>query len=316
VVIAIIGILIMLLLPAINMAREAARRANCMSNLSQLGKAAYNYSNSWKRLPPGIQGPLNPITIPISPAANDQLVGCLGFLLPQLELDALYGLLDLEYKRGKEAVSLFDVDAEGEPFWLRLNAWNYSQTRVKAFLCPSDKADAVPDPALFLGVANQDNTMNPPLCDEVLFPLPAGAANLGRTNYLGNSGRCGVTTSLWAAYAGPFTNRSKADFGRSFADGATNTLLFGEAMGGVETPRHSYSWMGCGGMITNNGLFAQPAGQPGAMTHEKQFSSYHPSVVNFCMGDCAAKSCNTDIDYNTYLALSGMSEGIMASMGN
>ena len=61
VVIAIIGILIALLLPAVNAAREAARRAQCMNNITQAGLAVHNYEFHWEKLPSGSINPEGPI---------------------------------------------------------------------------------------------------------------------------------------------------------------------------------------------------------------------------------------------------------------
>ena len=64
VVIAIISILVMLLLPAVNAAREAARRSSCINNLMQLALAAHNYELAYEHLPPGVTNPTGPIKEP------------------------------------------------------------------------------------------------------------------------------------------------------------------------------------------------------------------------------------------------------------
>ena len=155
VVIAIIGILIMLLLPAINAAREAARRGNCLSNLKQLGEAAYSFSAANKRLPPGLNGPggkkpdgttAGAITDPVSGGSSGQMVGCLVFLLEYMDNTQLAQRLDFEFTNGASAVSIFDVDQTGDSVTKRgiqspptgwYAATDPHNTAVKGFLCPS-----------------------------------------------------------------------------------------------------------------------------------------------------------------------------------
>jgi prepilin-type N-terminal cleavage/methylation domain-containing protein len=110
VVIAIIGVLIALLLPAINAAREAGRKTQCRSNLSQIGKAMHNYASQHGGFPPSstgwITGPTaaNVSTInPTDPGAGENVATSMGhghtyswmaLLLPQLEQQAVASLLD------------------------------------------------------------------------------------------------------------------------------------------------------------------------------------------------------------------------------
>src|ERR1700759_2284447 len=91
VVIAIIGILVALLLPAVQAARESARRSACSNNLRQVGLAALNYESANKRLPPGYLATLVNYNKPDDPqdpcnSANcdgpHQEIGVLVFLLP------------------------------------------------------------------------------------------------------------------------------------------------------------------------------------------------------------------------------------------
>src|SRR5688500_12492896 len=92
VVIAIIGVLISLLLPAVQYAREAARRAQCANNLKQMGLAIHNYADIHDVLPPGYVS-----------LWNDRLGEDTGpgwgwacFLLPLLERDDVYNAVDFD----------------------------------------------------------------------------------------------------------------------------------------------------------------------------------------------------------------------------
>ncbi len=88
VVIAIIGILIALLLPAVQAAREAARRTQCSNNLKQIGLGLHNYHDARGVLPPGGAG------TPSTAQANDGM-GFHVYILPYVEHEALFGKFDL-----------------------------------------------------------------------------------------------------------------------------------------------------------------------------------------------------------------------------
>ena len=115
VVIAIISILIALLLPAVQAAREAARRMKCLNNLKQIGIAVQHYHDSHKVFPPGY----------ISVEPDYEEWGWPVFLLPYLERENLYNELAVNQRR------LYQV----------LGTW-YGRTCLQAklgdFRCPSD----------------------------------------------------------------------------------------------------------------------------------------------------------------------------------
>ena len=93
VVVAIIGILIALLLPAISAAREAGRRVQCMNNLKQFGTALHLFNNDYQRFPVGNLAPRNP--------PFDYTGGWWGFqarLLPYMESNNLYNMCDFNFK--------------------------------------------------------------------------------------------------------------------------------------------------------------------------------------------------------------------------
>jgi prepilin-type processing-associated H-X9-DG protein len=90
VVIAIIGILVALLLPAIQAAREAARRTGCLNNVMQLGLATHNYEFNFETLPPGVTDTKGPIRN----EPQGLHVSWIVTILPYMEERALYRLFD------------------------------------------------------------------------------------------------------------------------------------------------------------------------------------------------------------------------------
>jgi prepilin-type N-terminal cleavage/methylation domain-containing protein/prepilin-type processing-associated H-X9-DG protein len=105
VVIAIIGVLVALLLPAVQSAREAARRTRCKNNLKQLGLALHNYEGAIRCFPPGVIW--NSTTTTFSPPRLN--FHCL--LFPYIEQNNVYGLINLQDFTGSTGGAWFTTTA-------------------------------------------------------------------------------------------------------------------------------------------------------------------------------------------------------------
>jgi prepilin-type N-terminal cleavage/methylation domain-containing protein/prepilin-type processing-associated H-X9-DG protein len=134
VVIAIIAVLISLLLPAVQSAREAARRAQCINNMKQIGLAVHNYVSANEAIPPSAV---------YSTTQNYQDQGVLCRILPYLEQNQDYNSINFNYGvRGIWVVGgAWNAPPMDESAWA--GDWGRSNataniTYISAFLCPSD----------------------------------------------------------------------------------------------------------------------------------------------------------------------------------
>ena len=118
--IAIIGILIGLLLPAVQAAREAARRTQCTNNLQQIGLAMHNYHDTYptSKLPPGSYA------VVVASPGTASFYAWGTFLLPFMEQDALFAELDTSYEVANNNITALE-------------------TSLDSFRCPSDIAPNV-----------------------------------------------------------------------------------------------------------------------------------------------------------------------------
>ncbi|MEO2020165.1 MAG: DUF1559 domain-containing protein [Fuerstiella sp.] len=225
VVIAIIAILIALLLPAVQQAREAARRTQCKNNFKQLGLALHNYHDVFDTFPPG---QINPGVNTDSrlPYTSNCAVECRNItgyllLLPYIEQAPLYQSLDFSVPMGSAQRSGGGPPTTvggGAPFDHNVTIWDKTSP-LAAFQCPSD--------APYFEPRDRSGTNH--------YSMTKGH----RTNYAWALERW---TSNQRELYGKDRRRGKAAFGINGAariayikDGSSNTMLM------IETPRHKHS---------------------------------------------------------------------------
>lgn len=321
VVIAIIALLMALLLPAIQKVREAANKMLCASNLRQIAIAAHNYHGDYGYLPPGWVGPSDKFGTtatggggPGAAFPRGPFIGCLVFLLPYIEADNIFkgtkvtdrispSVVPATVGAGPVSLSLTE---ERQPYWLSPTANglinvgpNVGQAIIKVFLCPSDDAQTSPRAMMALNAdglgSGWDYGTNFGVGD-------ATAQYMGRTNYLGVCGMIGnekefIAGNSWFApsptFNGIMRNRSKLSLGQiTVQDGTSNTLMFGETLGGrsigdrVSAP----SWFGCGAMFTHRGigLFGKDPWDGG--DYEERFGARHAAGAQFAFGDGSVRT--------------------------
>jgi prepilin-type N-terminal cleavage/methylation domain-containing protein len=294
VVITIIAILIALLLPAVQAAREAARRAHCSNNLKQVGLAAINFEQVYGRFPPGYLGAM-PLKFEFPPY-DVQYSGVLAHVLPYMELSNVWDPSDTDAAL-HNSISVYDLTRKGDIFWSRDQAWKMAQARISSFTCPSDTPYDKTGEAWVLLITYYDGS-GTLWFDAVYLSGGAGKA-LGRTSYLGSAGFFGhVGLPSVDLYQGVFCNRSKTGY-RDITDGSSNTLLFGEATGGID---NSYAWFGAAVMVTCWDLPEELGWN--------YFGSYHPGIVQFCLADGAVVALSTKINHDLFQRLGAIGDGI------
>lgn len=309
VVIAIIGILVALLLPAVQAARESARRNQCANNLKQIGLAAHNFHDSFHCFPPGYLGRWNASMKDGNPPSEGwaQNLGVLPFLLSYMEMNNADDRIMVD--KNVHHHPAHNAQANTMPWWRDSSTWDIANTPMSSFMCPSI------DPyenTFGTGIVMETYQSGPTTATVNLwyFPIGGGGDTLGRTNYLGCAGRMGdmPTMAGFQRYQGVFTVRSKTAI-RDIIDGTSNTLLFGETAGGFDSTgtvlEISFCWIGSGGLPTAWGVEPDNKGRPGWW----QFGSMHPGIVQFCMADGSVRTVSHTVNYVDYIFASGMRDG-------
>jgi len=285
VVIAIIGILIALLLPAVQAAREAGRRTSCANNMHQLGIATHNYLDRNKHFPAGKMGNPDGTSGPSSGNWDGQWTGVIPLLLPFMEG------VTLEQNISERLV---DYTVTTPNWWADGGAWAMSQARINTLLCPTRASTYDVCPNTFAFFETYPGGMS-----GWYFP---GAPYLQKTSYLGVGGYLDRGAG-YDIYQGVLHKRSRVP---TPTDGTSNTLLFGEYSGWFYngTVQYAAGWFGGGSLPT--GWYMHPT-----QNNWYQFSSHHPVIVQFCMADASVQKIKKApvTTWPNYLYASGGFEG-------
>lgn len=280
VVIAIIAILVALLLPAVQQAREAARRSTCKNNLKQIGIALHNYHDTHRVFPPGWVIPdcrADGVT-----EGNHRFIRnnpAWGFhILPFMEQAAIYEIQNFVMGGGgcsssstPGAIGILDNPSNA----------NFLNETLEPYSCPSD------------------------------IKQSRGVNSFGTSSYVavrGNDNRSGQDTSL-AAQNGMFWANSRVKM-RDITDGTSNTLMVGEvswnqywAFGPGSNITRGALWPGFGqhkydDMVSRstNAIWQINQSRPDPGNDNDSFGSYHRGGAQFVLADGSVRFLSENIN--------------------
>jgi len=347
VVIAIIAMLIALLLPAVQRAREAARRTSCQNNLKQLGLALHNYHDTHRLLPPGqinntflvdnIGNYANPIEARILQVRNTNFLGYQGTswmlqILPMIDQSTVYNMYlfgDNVRTNGEVGVTTQDLNLIYPP-----------KTDIPGFYCPSRRS-------------SMQATSTFAACDRVDSAAPALVPwTLGGSDYAGCSGS-GITfhdnvndvtdrqtynllplqlaatvtsgivsvtgqvssTSLYTQFSsnvGIFGVNSATNL-RDITDGTSNVIMVSERrLSQLSVPfqqRSQDGWIWGGAATLFSCRLAPKAG-----VYYDEADSGHDQIVQALFADGSVKILSINIDLRTWQNLGNRAQGSPVNM--
>jgi prepilin-type N-terminal cleavage/methylation domain-containing protein/prepilin-type processing-associated H-X9-DG protein len=337
VVIAIIGVLISLLLPAVQKIREAANRTQCLNNCKQIGLALHNYHDTFKRFPPSTDTGIRPYRLSPGNQGYTSYWSWLALILPFIEQDNLWNQA-LAWAHTGDPITLtggggppdfLGATASSYYFWPWGDFWQNFQTTtnanpalgtpVKTYICPSEIRNLL---------VEYENFSSGSVSTPIAF-----------TEYLGVDGIRGDSgTATDASGTAPPPDYSgilvyskrlakrKVNFA-SISDGSSNTLMVGERPPSQDL---FYGWWFAGAGFDGSGVGDITMGareivyaeniativagnytsscpinkvgfQPGQISDncdQPHFWSWHPGGANWTFGDGSARFITYSIDTN------------------
>lgn len=294
VVIAIIGILIALLLPAVQAAREAARRTNCANNLRQLGLALHSYYDTQKSFPFAYM--FSTATLGATSHQNWQVWGTL--VLPYLEQTAISSQWD----------SRFPAYNTGTPTDPASANASLAKRVVAPYVCPSAPAAESRVYSVSLAVGDLGGAYPSIAVTFSCAPSDYTAINgLDLNNSTGEFaeaayGRTFVESDDHVPFRGALVSAGVPSGTQDITDGLSNTIFLGERLGGEVRYRRGAIEVGTGATgggwaDVRNGMNLLRGSDHGGNTpdgptlinasnlRDVGFYSFHPGGVHFLLGD-------------------------------
>jgi prepilin-type N-terminal cleavage/methylation domain-containing protein len=281
VVIAIIGVLVALLLPAVQQAREAARRMQCSNNLKQLGLAMHNYHDTFGQFPlPGM-------------VANH--LGWTSSILPQLEQNSIAEQLDTN--QGSH---------------LAPGRLQFGTVKIDAYMCPSATGNDLYSP-------RTDEVWNGQKTYALHYFTILGPQGINPRD--GSDYACRNLTAAFGGECDQGMMWQWGTSMRDTLDGLSNTYLFGENSWNKMPYRrywlrNKYSdSRGTLYLTSKNIRFPLNSGNDD-LWNSVAMGSNHPGGAQFARGDGSVRFVPETIDFNIYLAMASRDGGEAISEGN
>ncbi|MCA9246153.1 MAG: DUF1559 domain-containing protein [Planctomycetales bacterium] len=291
VVIAIIGVLVALLLPAVQSAREAARRMQCQNQLKQQGLAVHNYATAFGVAPYSIDGSGGSRQGP-NPSDDENGHGWIVATLPYLEQQPLFD--QFNFNGSMESGQGLKDPAKLDLLKIQLNV----------LMCPSDPSvrELSTDQWQWKGVPVATTSYKGVMGDSIMGNTSA----FGGTPYC-NDGAYECNGIMWRnSYQWP-TRFS------SMRDGTSNTLLIGE-----DVPAHNWHsmWTYSNGDTSSTYAplnFMPDPPDPAMWWEMRGFRSLHSGGASFCFADGSVKFLSEAIAQDVYRGLSTRNGGEIIS---